>query len=114
MLAPAKKPHLGRQLYARSWRESKAAVAHNSNPSLPNLYYNGSEGIGWHSDDETTLGRHPEIASLSFGAERVFKRSTLSANEMAIEQSIMEERQRLVSNGKSEKHSTSDLLPSCI
>ena len=92
--------------------ESSGSAQFNS--SLPNLYYNGYEGIGWHSDDVITLGRHPEIASLSFGADRVIKRSTLSADEMAFEHSIMKKRQRLVSNGKSEKHPTSDLLPTHI
>jgi alkylated DNA repair dioxygenase AlkB len=29
--------------------------------------------MGWHSDDEKTLGRNPVIASVSFGAERIFK-----------------------------------------
>jgi len=37
-----------------------------------NLYHNGLEGIGWHSDDEEILGPNPTIASLSFGAERKF------------------------------------------
>lgn len=42
------------------------------NSCLLNLYHNGSEGVGWHSDDEKTLGPAPVIASLSFGAERKF------------------------------------------
>jgi alkylated DNA repair dioxygenase AlkB len=28
--------------------------------------------MGWHSDDEPSLGRNPLIASVSFGAERKF------------------------------------------
>ena len=93
--------------------ESSGSAQFNS--SLPNLYYNGYEGIGWHSDDVITLGRHPEIASLSFGTDRVIKRSTIAEpGEMAFEHSIMKKRQRLVSNGKSEKRSTSDLLPTHI
>lgn len=42
------------------------------NSCLLNLYHNGNEGVGWHSDDEKTLNRHAEIASLTFGAERNF------------------------------------------
>lgn len=42
------------------------------NSCLLNLYHNGNEGLGWHSDDETMLGKNPTIASLSLGVERKF------------------------------------------
>ena len=42
------------------------------NSCLLNLYHNGNEGMGWHSDDEKSLGKDNTIASLSFGAERRF------------------------------------------
>jgi len=42
------------------------------NSCLLNLYHNGNEGVGWHSDDEKELGSEPVIASLSLGAERKF------------------------------------------
>jgi alkylated DNA repair dioxygenase AlkB len=42
------------------------------NSCLLNLYHNGNEGMGWHSDDENSLGKNNTIASLSFGAERKF------------------------------------------
>ncbi|HJT47793.1 MAG TPA: alpha-ketoglutarate-dependent dioxygenase AlkB [Nitrososphaeraceae archaeon] len=42
------------------------------NSCLLNLYHNGNEGMGWHSDDEGSLGKNNTIASLSFGAERKF------------------------------------------
>ncbi len=42
------------------------------NSCLLNLYHNGGEGMGWHSDDEKTLEKDAAIASLSFGAERKF------------------------------------------
>jgi alkylated DNA repair dioxygenase AlkB len=42
------------------------------NTCLLNLYHNGDEGMGWHSDDEKPLGKNNIIASLSFGAERKF------------------------------------------
>jgi alkylated DNA repair dioxygenase AlkB len=44
----------------------------NFNSCLLNLYHNGNEGIAWHSDDEESLGRNNNIASLSLGAERKF------------------------------------------
>jgi alkylated DNA repair dioxygenase AlkB len=42
------------------------------NSCLLNLYHNGNEGMGWHSDDEVSLGKNNTIASLSLGAERKF------------------------------------------
>lgn len=51
-------------------------VGHPFNSCLANLYENGSQAVGWHSDDEPSL-RSPQqenvvIASLSFGATRKF------------------------------------------
>lgn len=42
------------------------------NSVLINLYRNGQDSMGWHSDDEPSLGSEPEIASLSLGATRRF------------------------------------------
>jgi len=42
------------------------------NSCLLNLYHEGNEGMGWHSDDEKTLEPHSAIASVSFGAARKF------------------------------------------
>jgi alkylated DNA repair dioxygenase AlkB len=50
--------------------EELAGIKFNS--CLLNLYHNGNEGMGWHSDDEKPLGKNNTIASLSFGAERKF------------------------------------------
>lgn len=43
------------------------------NSVLANLYRDGRDSMGWHSDDERALGREPVIASLSFGAVRRFR-----------------------------------------
>jgi alkylated DNA repair dioxygenase AlkB len=50
--------------------EEKSGETYNS--CLLNLYHNGSEGMGWHSDDEKELKKNAAIASVSFGAERKF------------------------------------------
>lgn len=50
----------------------EAAVGHGFNSVLLNLYRDGADGMGWHSDDEPELGPRPTIASLSFGATRRF------------------------------------------
>lgn len=42
------------------------------NTILLNLYRNGRDSNGWHSDDEKELGNNPIIASVSFGAQRYF------------------------------------------
>ena len=42
------------------------------NVCLANLYRNGDDSMGWHSDDEKELGPNPVIASVSLGAERMF------------------------------------------
>lgn len=43
------------------------------NSVLANLYRDGSDSMGWHSDDEPELGMQPVIASLSLGVERRFR-----------------------------------------
>lgn len=42
------------------------------NSALANLYRDGQDCMGWHSDNETDLGPRPSIASLSLGAQRRF------------------------------------------
>jgi alkylated DNA repair dioxygenase AlkB len=48
------------------------ASGESYNCCLLNLYHNGEEAMGWHSDDEKELKKNATIASLSFGAERKF------------------------------------------
>ncbi len=43
------------------------------NSVLLNLYRDGADSMGWHSDDEPELGERPVIASLSLGAIRRFR-----------------------------------------
>lgn len=50
--------------------EELASTCFNS--VLLNLYRDGQDSMGWHSDDEPELGRNPVIASVSFGAARRF------------------------------------------
>ncbi|MGY1408664.1 MULTISPECIES: alpha-ketoglutarate-dependent dioxygenase AlkB family protein [unclassified Luteimonas] len=42
------------------------------NSVLANLYRDGRDSMGWHSDDEPELGECPVIASVSLGATRRF------------------------------------------
>ena len=51
--------------------EATTGCAFNS--VLANLYRDGADGMGWHSDDEPELGHAPSIASVSLGAPRRFQ-----------------------------------------
>lgn len=57
-------------------QEIKAALEASSgasfNSCLLNLYRDGSDTMGWHSDNEPLYGKHPTIGSASFGASRDF------------------------------------------
>lgn len=50
----------------------RAVVGHRFNHALLNLYRDGRDSMGAHSDDESELGEDPIIASLSLGATRRF------------------------------------------
>jgi hypothetical protein len=52
---------------------AEAISAASYNAVLLNLYRNGSDSVGWHSDHEAGLGDCPTIASSSLGATRRFQ-----------------------------------------
>ncbi|MET0944197.1 MAG: alpha-ketoglutarate-dependent dioxygenase AlkB [Flavobacterium sp.] len=43
------------------------------NSVLLNLYRDGNDGVGWHSDKEHNTGPNPVIASVTFGETRIFR-----------------------------------------
>lgn len=56
------------------------------NSVLANLYRDGRDSMGCHSDDEPELGKNPVIASLSFGETRLLRfRHTQSRDKLDIE-----------------------------
>lgn len=63
------------------------ALGTEFNSVLANLYRDGRDAMGWHSDDEPELGRAPVIASLSLGATRrfVLKSRTASGDRLALD-----------------------------
>lgn len=71
----------GIRLQPRAWTKDLQQVreqveqqcGHRFNSVLANAYRDGSDSMGWHSDDEKELGAAPVIASLSLGAERTFR-----------------------------------------
>lgn len=48
---------------------------------LLNYYRDGNDSNGWHADNEKELGKNPIIASVSFGAKRVFQMKHNSIKE---------------------------------
>lgn len=58
-------------LTIKSRIETAAETVFNS--VLLNLYRDGRDSMGWHSDDEPELGTNPVIASVTFGAARQFQ-----------------------------------------
>lgn len=54
-------------------RDIENASGHRFNSVLLNLYRDGNDSVGWHSDAEPELGTMPVIASLSLGETRTFR-----------------------------------------
>ena len=48
-----------------------------------NLYRDHNDSMGFHSDDEKELGKNPVIASLTFGATRIFRLKHKSEKELS-------------------------------
>ncbi len=44
----------------------------NFNSVLLNYYRDGNDSVAWHSDNEDELGKHPVVASVTFGQVRSF------------------------------------------
>lgn len=51
--------------------ETETQIKFNS--VLLNLYSNGKDGVGWHSDHEKNFGKNAIIGSVSFGETRMFR-----------------------------------------
>lgn len=71
----------GLKLNPKPWNEGllylknriELIIENKFNSVLLNWYRDGNDHIGWHSDDEKSLGTNPVIASLNFGTSRKFK-----------------------------------------
>lgn len=68
---------------------SEKLTGENYNSCLLNLYADGTESTGWHSDNEKDMQNQGAIASLSFGAERRFlfqHKTTKEKTEILLEE----------------------------
>lgn len=66
-------PHPWNPLLQKIKSKIESVSETNFTTVLLNLYRDGKDGNGWHADNEKELGTNPIIASVSFGAERVFQ-----------------------------------------
>ena len=66
-------PHAWSPLIMHIKNEVEMVAQQNFTTVLLNQYRTGKDSNGWHADNEKELGRNPVIASVSFGAERVFQ-----------------------------------------
>lgn len=82
----------GRRFYPQPWHPVLSCLRNrlgellgqDFNSVLVNLYRDGNDSVGWHSDDEPELGPEPCIASVSLGATRRFSfKKRLSRNTEA-------------------------------
>ncbi|WP_373480475.1 alpha-ketoglutarate-dependent dioxygenase AlkB [Geminocystis sp.] len=70
----------GITMYPHDWIKPLLTIKQKIEPTaqikfnsvLLNLYRDGKDTMGWHSDNEKELGKQPIIASVSFGGERRF------------------------------------------
>lgn len=87
--------------------EEKTGESFNS--CLLNLYHDGSEGMGWHSDGEKDLKKDGAIGSLSFGAQRKFSFKHKGSKEtVSVE---LEHGSLLVMKGATQTHWLHSLPP---
>lgn len=71
----------GRTMHPTPWTPALLDIKHACEAAadttfttvLLNLYRNGLDSMGWHRDNERSLGTEPSIASVSLGATRLFQ-----------------------------------------
>ena len=66
-------PHPFDEVLEALKKKIEAITGKSFTTCLLNLYRDGSDSNGWHSDDEAELGENPIIASVSLGQERYFQ-----------------------------------------
>lgn len=80
---------------------AQKASGETYNSCLLNLYHDGSEGMGWHADDEKAILKDSAIASISLGAERRFSfRHKLTKETTSV---VLENGSLLVMKGKTQR-----------
>lgn len=70
---------------------------------LANLYRDGQDSMGWHSDDEKELGKNPIIASVTFGETRPFHLKHKTKKELR-QKLLLENGSLLIMQGATQHH----------
>lgn len=83
-------------------KEVEKLTSESFNCCLCNLYHDGTEGMGYHADNEKDLIDGATIASLSFGAERYFKFKHRTSKETI--QLLLENGSLLLMKKETQKH----------
>jgi alkylated DNA repair dioxygenase AlkB len=78
-------PHPWTPALARLRERVEAACGARFDGVLANLYRDGNDAMGWHSDDEPELGEQPVIASVSLGAARRFRLRSRDAGRRTLD-----------------------------
>lgn len=95
------------KIFTKELTEIKQAIENevkvNFTSCLANLYRNGQDSNGWHADDEKELGKHPVIASVTFGAERVFHFKHKQDNNLKFKL-VLKHGSLLMMKGYTQKH----------
>ena len=74
-------PHPWTELLLMIKTRAEALSGAEYNSVLLNLYRSGADGVSWHQDNEPELGDEPVIASVSFGATRIFQLKHLTRKD---------------------------------
>lgn len=85
-------------------RRVEAHTGGRFNSVLLNLYRNGDDAMGWHSDDEAELDRTAAIASLSLGATRRFVMRHKRRKDLDSVQIPLRHGSLLVMAGETQRH----------
>jgi alkylated DNA repair dioxygenase AlkB len=85
-------------------QQVEALAGARFNSVLLNLYRDGRDHMGWHSDDERELGPQPLIASLSLGARRMFQLRHRQRAELAIQSIELGDGSLLLMDGTTQAH----------
>jgi alkylated DNA repair dioxygenase AlkB len=72
------------------------------NACLLNLYADGTQGMGWHSDDEKSIEQNSTIASVSLGVKRKFSFKHRSSKQKV--EVFLENGSLLLMQGETQKH----------
>lgn len=73
------------------------------NSAFLNLYRNGQDYMGWHRDNEKSLGSDPFIASISLGIDRKFKLKHMHKTDLSY-QLTLESGSLLIMAGEIQHH----------